>query len=221
MGEYGKTLVAEGRSDDALAFLERAIELQPGDWALYSAQGVAYDQKANYKAAQISYGRALAIKPGEPTVLSNDALSHVQTGDLDGAEKLLLQASEQGGDYPRIASNLALVKSLRSAKPETAPEAVKTAAQAASRPPGGEAPVSVARAPVDSAALPSPAQKDITALEKDPSVVMQAVPSDSRQAAKETPVRAAEKPPAKKPLQTLASDDDSTPLRRLSDADLR
>ena len=87
LGEYGKTLIAMGRSDDALAFLGRAIELQSTDWSLFSAQGVAFDQKGEYLAAQKSYDRALALKPGDPTVLSNAALSHVQTGDLDGAEK--------------------------------------------------------------------------------------------------------------------------------------
>src|SRR6185436_13122542 len=44
LGEYAKTQVAMGRSDDALAFLERAIQLQPLDWSLFSAQGVAFDQ---------------------------------------------------------------------------------------------------------------------------------------------------------------------------------
>lgn len=38
LGEYGKTLIAMGRTDDALAFLERAVELQPKDWSLFSAQ---------------------------------------------------------------------------------------------------------------------------------------------------------------------------------------
>src|SRR5262245_36346642 len=56
LGEYGKTLVAQARSDDALAFLERAIQLNPSDWTLYSASGVAYDQKGIYKSAQIAYG---------------------------------------------------------------------------------------------------------------------------------------------------------------------
>jgi Flp pilus assembly protein TadD len=113
LSEYAKTLIAEGRSDDALAFLERAIELQPGDWSLYSAQGVAYDQKGNYQAAQASYDRALALKPGDPTVLSNAALSHMQAGDLAGAEKLLTEAARAGAQFPRIASNLALVQSLK------------------------------------------------------------------------------------------------------------
>lgn len=116
VGEYGKTLVANGRSDDALAFLERAIQLQPTDWSLFSAQGVAFDQKSDYRQAQISYGRALALRPGEPTVLSNNALSHMQSGDLEEAERLLLEAAQAGGDFPRISSNLALVQSLKASR---------------------------------------------------------------------------------------------------------
>ena len=116
LGEYGKNLAAQGRSDDALAFLDRAIELQPADWTLYSAQGMAYDQKANYPAAQASYARALALKPGEPTILNNAALSYMQAGDLNSAEKLLLQAPPGSPDYPRIAQNLSLVQSLRAAQ---------------------------------------------------------------------------------------------------------
>src|SRR5262249_23014835 len=61
LAEYGKTLAAQGRSDDALAFLERAIQLQPSEWSFYSAQGVAYDQKGNYQAAMNSYNRALML----------------------------------------------------------------------------------------------------------------------------------------------------------------
>ena len=121
LGEYGKTLLAQGRSDDALAFLARAIELKGGDWSLFSAQGIAYDQKGEYQAAQAAYGRALALRPGDPTVLSNDALSHVQSEDLDGAERLLLQAQQNGGANPRIVSNLALVRSLKAARAQQMP----------------------------------------------------------------------------------------------------
>ena len=120
LGEYGKTLIAMGRADDALAFLERAVELKPNEWSLYSAQGVAYDQKGEYLAAQAAYGRALLLKPGDPTVLSNAALSHVQTGDLDGAEALLMQASRSSAEFPRIANNLALVRSLKNSRPPQA-----------------------------------------------------------------------------------------------------
>src|SRR6266550_8438430 len=124
LGEYGKTLIAMGRADDALAFLERAVELQPKDWSLFSAQGVAYDQKGEFLAAQAAYGRALQLKPGDPTVLSNAALSYVQTGDLDGAEALLMQASPSSAEFPRIANNLALVRSLKNSRPPQAASVV-------------------------------------------------------------------------------------------------
>ena len=87
LGEYGKTLTAQAKSDDALAFLERAIQLQPGEWSLYSAQGVAYDQKRNYKEAQVAYGRALSLKPGEPAVLGGPlAVLIGPEGGFDDAE---------------------------------------------------------------------------------------------------------------------------------------
>jgi Flp pilus assembly protein TadD len=131
VGEYGKALAAQGRSDDAIAFLERATQLQPGDWTLFSAQGVAYDQKGVYKAAQESYARALILKPDEPTVLNNDALSHALSGDLDGAERLLRSAGPAAQSDPRIAKNLALVQSLRAAQAEKTAPAAAPAAPAA------------------------------------------------------------------------------------------
>ena len=75
-------------------------------------------------AAEAAYGRALLLKPGDPTVLSNAALSHVQTGDLDGAEALLMQASPSSAEFLRIASNLALVRSLKNSRPPQAPSVV-------------------------------------------------------------------------------------------------
>ena len=47
VGEYGKALVQQGRPHDALDFLNRAAQLQPADWTLFSAMGVAYDQDGN------------------------------------------------------------------------------------------------------------------------------------------------------------------------------
>jgi thioredoxin-like negative regulator of GroEL len=203
LGEYGKTLIAMGRSDDALAFLERAIELQPKDWSLFSAQGVAYDQKGEYLAAQAAYGRALVLKPGDPTVLSNAALSHVQTGDLDGAEALLMQASAYGAEFPRIVSNLALVRSLKSSRPpqgaivaapkEFAPVPSPTQAEEPSAPdtpvatlpmpeptadiPMAPTPASVAEMPADSTVDPAATASALERLQMDPGVLVQPLPS--------------------------------------------
>jgi len=69
--------------------------------------------------AQTAYERALAINPGEPTVLSNDALSHMEVGDLDTAERLLMEASQNGAD-PRIKQNLAMIHDMKARAPQPA-----------------------------------------------------------------------------------------------------
>ena len=84
-------MLAKGQSKDALAFLKRAIQLQPNDWTLYSAEGVAYDQFNDYPDAQLAFAQALSLKPGDPTVLNNSAMSHLQAGDIAGAEWSLLR----------------------------------------------------------------------------------------------------------------------------------
>ncbi|HEY4264171.1 MAG TPA: tetratricopeptide repeat protein [Micropepsaceae bacterium] len=204
LGEYGKALAAEGRSDDALAFLERATQLDPGDWSLYSAEGVALDQKGNYQAAQTFYARALTLKPGEASVLNNSALSHMQSGDLDGAEQLLRQAMPGSPDDARIAQNLALVQSLKAAQPPKAmaaatpapaPTATPAPVQMASVTPPASAmpaiPTAVAPLPVPAPVvtttletqMPTPAVKPepsaVEALKSDPSVRMQALPKET------------------------------------------
>ncbi len=210
LSEYGKTLASLGRSDDAIAFLERAAELQPADWSLWSAMGVAYDQKANYLAAQNAYARALLARPGEPSVLNNDALSHMQAGDLDGAERLLRQVQPDAPEFPRIAENLALVQSLKAARPAAAALAPVAAAPAlaavmppppapvpapAAKPAPVEAPSSVQRiapplppvAHIVSTALEAPRETPVSKepsaldmLKANPSVRMQPVPKDDQ-----------------------------------------
>jgi Flp pilus assembly protein TadD len=122
VSEYGKTLAATGRADDAVNFLTRAQQLQPNDWTIYSAMGVAYDQLGNQKGAQSAYERALAIKPGEPSVLSNYALSRMLAKDPDMASKLAARAeiANASGKDPMIARNIAMIRSMAPETPDTA-----------------------------------------------------------------------------------------------------
>jgi Flp pilus assembly protein TadD len=109
VGEYGKLLVQQGHSADAVQFLRRAIELQPADWTLYSALGVAYDQQSDQPNAKLAYQHALVLKPGEPAILNNFAMSRMLAGDRIAARTLLLQAQASGSTDPKIARNLALL----------------------------------------------------------------------------------------------------------------
>ena len=113
VGEYGKTLVEQGRASEAAQFLSRASELSPNDWTLYSALGVAYDQLGNQPSARAAYEHALALKPAEPSVLNNYALSRMLANDPDAARQLIARAQIAGGATdPKIARNIALVNQL-------------------------------------------------------------------------------------------------------------
>ncbi len=113
VGEYGKVLAQQGRSQDALPFVRRALELQANDWSLYSALGVVYDQLDDHAQARTAYEHALSLRPGAPEVLNNYAVSRMLAGDLDGAQKLLAQASAAGPGNDKIANNLALLASMK------------------------------------------------------------------------------------------------------------
>jgi Flp pilus assembly protein TadD len=113
ISEYGKTLAAMGRAQDAVNFLTRAQQLQPGEWSNYSAMGVAYDQLGNQKDAQVAYERALTLNPNEPSALNNYALSRMLAKDPEGATKLIARAESAGGTSdPMIARNIAMIKDM-------------------------------------------------------------------------------------------------------------
>src|ERR1700743_666825 len=118
VGEYGKTLVQQGRAKEALDFLKRAVELAPGDWSFYSATGVAYDQTGDYADAQLAYQHALSLRPGDAGILNNYALSRMQAGESARGRKLLVPAPATGASDPKIPRHIAL---LASVAPQPAP----------------------------------------------------------------------------------------------------
>ncbi len=197
LGEYGKTLASQGRSDDALAFLERAIQIQPGEWSFHSALGVAHDQKGEYKEAQAAYARALQLKPGETAVLNNAALSYMQSGDLDTADRMIQQASATTTDKARIEYTMALVQRLKATRPAPVQTPVAPApAVMASLAPAPEAPAVIQPSPAEpviettpvaSSALPAPAEPvewdvEVTPVAEAPVVEMPSVDVASLQA---------------------------------------
>lgn len=125
ISEYGKTLTSMGRATDAVNFLTRAQQLQPTDWTLYSAMGVAYDQLGDQANAKDAYEHALALKPEEPSVLSNYALSRMLAKDPDMARKLVARAERANvaGD-DKIARNIAMIRSLAPDAPVPPPVAM-------------------------------------------------------------------------------------------------
>jgi Flp pilus assembly protein TadD len=112
VGGYGKVLEQQGHSQQALAFLKHAVELNPNDWSLQSALGIAYDQNDDHKSARGAYDRALALKPGEGSVLNNYAVSRMLAGDYASAKRMFAEAQSRGVSNPKIALNLDKLASL-------------------------------------------------------------------------------------------------------------
>lgn len=167
VGEYGKTLAQNGRAQEAVQFLSRAVALQPSEWSYYSALGVAYDQVGDQNSARMAYEQALKLRPGDAAILNNYALSRMLAKDPDGARALMARAEKAGGaSDPKIARNIDMVDKL-------APPALKTAADAA---PADHAPVNMS-SPVSSESLPPPSAQNAPAAAKT-EVVMQPVPVD-------------------------------------------
>jgi Flp pilus assembly protein TadD len=189
ISEYGKTLASMGRASDAVNFLNRAQQLQPTDWTVYSALGVAYDQIGDQKSAQVNYELALKLKPEEPSVLNNYALSRMLAKDPESARKLATRAEAAGGaSDAMIGRNIAMVRSLApeapaqqvAQAPAPAPVAIAKATVPAPAPVGqtpAPAPVATAKATVPAPA-PAPVASAKPPVASENRVVMQKVPVD-------------------------------------------
>lgn len=110
---YGKALAAAGELEPALDAIRRAQTPEYPDWRLVSAEAAILDQLGQQAEARRLYGRALEMKPGEPSILSNLGMSHLLGGDLAQAEAYLRKATQAPGADSRVRQNLALVVGLQ------------------------------------------------------------------------------------------------------------
>ena len=112
---YGKEALQAGQAAEAAQLLEQAARTKNADWRTYSALGSANDQLGKYENARRQYAQALALSPGEVTVLNNLGMSYALEGDLTKAEETLRGASAlpKGSQDPRLRQNLALVVGLQ------------------------------------------------------------------------------------------------------------
>ncbi|GHC67174.1 tetratricopeptide repeat protein [Limoniibacter endophyticus] len=113
LAEYGKALAAAGELNQALDAIRRSQTPEYPDWRLLSAEATILDQLGQVNEARVLYNKALTIKPGEPSVLSNMGVSYLLEGDLANSERYLKQAAQAPGVDPRIRQNLALAVGLQ------------------------------------------------------------------------------------------------------------
>lgn len=107
--EYGRLALDLGQVSVAERLLAVADDPAKPDWRVISARGTVFAKKGQFNAALPLYQRALAIAPGETSVLNNLALAQMMNGDAKSAEALLRQAAGSASPHARKAKqNLAL-----------------------------------------------------------------------------------------------------------------
>jgi Flp pilus assembly protein TadD len=113
LSEYGRLALELEQVSLAQGLLEQADDASHPDWRVLSARGTVFAKQGKYRDAIPYYERALALAPGQPSVLNNLALAQAMEGDAEKAETLLKQAVATGNQEARIHQNLALVLSLQ------------------------------------------------------------------------------------------------------------
>ncbi|MFK7901426.1 MAG: tetratricopeptide repeat protein [Nitratireductor sp.] len=113
LAAYGKALASNGDLLRALEVIKRAQKPDNPDWKLLSAEGAILDQLERPAEARAFYNKALTIKPGESSILSNLGMSYLLEGELQQSEKYLRQAIGRPGADSRTRQNLALVIGLQ------------------------------------------------------------------------------------------------------------
>lgn len=109
----GMALVSDGRGNEAVQSLTRAISFNPRDITLHSALGVAYDMIERPDMAERSYQAALALDPNDSRVLANYGFSMALAGRLLEGEQMLRRAAANPTAPPQARQNLALVVGLQ------------------------------------------------------------------------------------------------------------
>lgn len=111
--EYGRLALEFDQISLAQRLLEQADDPANPDWRVISARGTVLAKQGSYNDAIPLYERALALAPGQASVLNNLALAYAMEGNAEKAEPLLKRAAATGDTDPRVSQNLSLVLGLQ------------------------------------------------------------------------------------------------------------
>jgi tetratricopeptide (TPR) repeat protein len=104
----GLIYMQEGRDDDAIDNLSRALAADAQRWRAHNALGVYADRQKDYQTAQSHYRSALEINPDAAHVLANMGYSRFLAGDVEAAIDDLYRAANDRG-FKAAWGNLATV----------------------------------------------------------------------------------------------------------------
>jgi Flp pilus assembly protein TadD len=108
--ERGRSLLEEGRLNDAIDQLSRATSLDPKLTQAHSLLAVAYDRKGLHERAEDSYKRSIEVNENDPQSLNNLGYSLYINGNYRAAVDKLKRAARLAPTDARILNNLALAQ---------------------------------------------------------------------------------------------------------------
>ena len=93
-GSHARVLLAKGDAAKAVAELDRAVELSPGDASLFGLRGDATRMVGASEDAKAAYEKALELDPAQARALSGFATLLIDTGNFDRAAEVIKQMDE-------------------------------------------------------------------------------------------------------------------------------
>jgi Flp pilus assembly protein TadD len=108
--ERGRSLLEEGRLNDAIDQLARAVSLDPKLTQAHSLLAVAYDRKGLHGRAEDSYKRAVEVNENDAQAMNNLGYSLYLNGNYRAAVDKLKRAARLAPADSRVLNNLALAQ---------------------------------------------------------------------------------------------------------------
>lgn len=119
--KWGALLLAEDEVEDAIAEIQRALDMEP-DYAVgHASLAMAYLANDEQEEAERELARAAELDPGDPLVPIYDANYRMATGDVKGAMKAAELAWEKNFHDPQTGILLAAIYQ-QAGKPKEARE---------------------------------------------------------------------------------------------------
>jgi protein O-GlcNAc transferase len=107
----GSVLQAQGRANEALAVLQRVVELMPGKAEHLTHLGSAFHRLLRHEEAEVWYRRALDCQPAHVHTLLQLAQLHIDMKRLDEAERDYRAALEADPTHAQAHFSLAVILS--------------------------------------------------------------------------------------------------------------
>ncbi len=110
----GIAAIRTGDVARAAILLERATTSPTASWRAWNARGVAADLRSDWNVADLSYSKALALKPDRPETVNNFGWSLLLRGRWIEAAEQLERAAALDSKNQRIAANCDLARAAAS-----------------------------------------------------------------------------------------------------------